>query len=84
MIRLSIIIPAYNAERTIEAALQSILRQNMDDVEIIVVNDGSTDSTPEIVNRIKAENSSSTSICLINNTLRGGGITSSQCCYESC
>jgi glycosyltransferase involved in cell wall biosynthesis len=72
MIRLSIIIPAYNAERTIEAALQSILRQNMDDVEIIVVNDGSTDSTPEIVNRIKAENSSSTSICLINNTLRGG------------
>jgi glycosyltransferase involved in cell wall biosynthesis len=73
MIRLSIIIPAYNAERTIEAALQSILRQNMDDVEIIVVNDGSTDSTPEIVNRIKAENSSSTSICLINNTLRGAG-----------
>jgi glycosyltransferase involved in cell wall biosynthesis len=72
MIKLSIIIPAYNAEETIEATLRSILRQNMEDVEIIVVNDGSTDSTPEIVNRIKAGNCSSTSIYLINNSLRGG------------
>jgi glycosyltransferase involved in cell wall biosynthesis len=72
MLKLSIIIPAYNAEKTIEAALRSILRQNMEDVEVIVVNDGSTDSTPEIVNRISAENSSPTPIHLIDNTLRGG------------
>lgn len=43
----SAIIPAFNAERYIAQAIESVIAQTLDDIEIIVVNDGSTDSTLE-------------------------------------
>lgn len=46
--RLSIIIPAYNAEKTIADCIHSIERKNKVDFEIVVVNDGSTDRTEDI------------------------------------
>lgn len=46
----TVIIPTYNAEKYIERSLNSVLNQTYDKVEIIVVNDGSTDSSEEIVN----------------------------------
>ncbi|PLS01121.1 glycosyltransferase family 2 protein [Neobacillus cucumis] len=49
---LSIVIPVYNAEQTISHAIQSILSQNFHDIEIIVVNDGSTDQSYEICHNI--------------------------------
>ena len=48
MPRLSIIIPAYNYARYLPAALDSLLGQICADWEAIIVDDGSTDSTPEI------------------------------------
>lgn len=45
----SLIMPAYNAEDTIEYAIKSLLRQTYHELEIIVVDDGSTDRTGEIV-----------------------------------
>lgn len=48
---LSIIIPAYNAEKYISDCLDSILKLKIQDVEIIVINDGSTDCTKDIVNK---------------------------------
>lgn len=45
---LSIIIPAYNVEGTLRECLESVLSQHVDDMEIILVNDGSTDNTAEI------------------------------------
>lgn len=45
----SILIPAYNAEKTIQRCLDSILAQTVCDYEIIVVNDGSKDSTLQIL-----------------------------------
>lgn len=47
----SFIIPAYNAELYLSDALDSICQQTLSDWEVIVVNDASTDSTPEIVER---------------------------------
>ena len=53
--KLSVIIPVYKAENTIRRCLDSLLNQPHDDVEIIVINDGSPDSSAEIC-RSYAEN----------------------------
>ena len=45
----SVIIPAYNAERYLREALDSVMAQTYGDVEVVVVDDGSTDGTREIV-----------------------------------
>jgi glycosyltransferase involved in cell wall biosynthesis len=45
----SVIIPAYNAEGTIARAIESVLAQSFSATEILVVDDGSTDSTPKLV-----------------------------------
>lgn len=49
MKELSIIIPAYNVENYIKECIDSVLNQNLKDYEIIIVNDGSTDKTAEII-----------------------------------
>ncbi len=48
MPRLSIIVPIFNVEEYVEACLQSIQRQTMDDFEAILIDDGSTDRSGEI------------------------------------
>lgn len=50
---ISIVIAAYNAERYIEKCLRSILKQTYKEIEIIIVDDGSTDSTYTICNRMR-------------------------------
>ena len=49
MTAISVIIPCFNSERFIKAAIHSVLMQDVPGVEIIVVDDGSSDSTVEIV-----------------------------------
>jgi glycosyltransferase involved in cell wall biosynthesis len=49
---ISVIIPAYNAERTIKRTIESVLNQTFSDLELIIINDGSQDSTLEIVSKI--------------------------------
>lgn len=49
----SVIIPVYNSEKTIKRCIDSIASQERTDVEIIVINDGSTDMTESICNRMQ-------------------------------
>jgi len=51
--KISVIIPAYNCAKTIKETIESVLTQSFTDFELIVINDGSTDSTLDIVSKIK-------------------------------
>lgn len=51
--KVSIIIPTYNEEKVIGNCLQSLAEQSFEDLEIIVVDDGSTDNTQKIVQSLK-------------------------------
>ena len=50
---ISVIVPAYNAERTILETLTSVQQQTFSDFELIVINDGSTDKTLELLNTVE-------------------------------
>lgn len=52
-IKISVVIPAYNVEKYIERSLESVLRQTYLPFEILVVNDGSTDHTEEVIESYK-------------------------------
>lgn len=52
---ISIIIPAYNAEKEIERCIESIINQPFKDIEILIINDGSIDDTSKIINRLAQE-----------------------------
>jgi glycosyltransferase involved in cell wall biosynthesis len=54
--KVSIYIPAYNAEKYIQAAIESALKQTYTDFEIVIVNDGSTDNTLKIIEENYADN----------------------------
>lgn len=54
-IQISVIIPVYNGERFIEKCLDSLSKQTMNQIEIIVINDGSTDATAEILENYQKE-----------------------------
>lgn len=51
MEKISIIIPVYNTEKYIERCLDSVLKQEYENKEIIVINDGSTDKSEEKINK---------------------------------
>lgn len=55
MRKVSVIVPVYNAERYIEQCLESILVQTLEDIEVICVDDGSTDSSGMILDTYAAE-----------------------------
>lgn len=70
---LSIIVPIYNAEKYLEECLDSIINQTFQDFELILVNDGSTDSSKEICERYVNDN---TNVHLINK--ENGGLVSAR------
>lgn len=68
MHKISVIVAAYNIEQFIERCLESVINQTYTNLDIVVVNDGSTDETPEILNRISKTDSR---INIVNQENRG-------------
>ena len=55
--KISVVIPVYNTEKYIERCIYSILNQTYKDLEIICVDDGSTDKSGDILDRLSKEDS---------------------------
>lgn len=51
--KISVIVPMFNSEKTISTCIKSIQRQTLNEIEIILVNDGSTDETLNICNKYR-------------------------------
>ena len=52
----SIIVPCYNVEDTLKETIESILKQDFRNYEIVAVDDGSFDKTSQILNNYKIKN----------------------------
>lgn len=83
MTKVSVIIPAYNAAKTLAACLGNLVHQTLDDIEIILVNDCSTDNTLQIMMDCEAQFSDK--IIVVNSDVnRGaGGARNVGLCYAS-
>ena len=56
-VSVSVVVPCYNCEAFLHAAINSILIQDFPDFELILIDDGSTDKTPEILREVAAKDS---------------------------
>ena len=54
-IKVSIILPVYNVENYIEKCLDSLLKQSLKEIEIIIINDGSTDNSLKKIEKYKED-----------------------------
>ena len=52
-VKISVIIPAYNVEQYVAECLESVLSQSLTSIEVICINDGSSDATLDILNEYK-------------------------------
>lgn len=72
---ISVIVPTYNAEKYLTSCLDSILNQSYRNIEVICVNDGSTDKSLDILNNYKEKDSRVKIISKLN-----GGLSTSRNC----
>ena len=56
MIKVDIILPIYNCEKYIEEAMNSIVGQSFENWKLIIIDDGSTDSTPQLIGKYLKDN----------------------------
>lgn len=55
MVKVSVIVPIYNSEKYLKKCIDSLINQTLKDIEFILINDGSTDSSDEIIRSYKDE-----------------------------
>ena len=55
--KVSVVIPVYNGARYIEESVQSVLNQTLSEVEVVIVDDGSTDDTNLVLERLQKNDS---------------------------
>ena len=68
MPEISVILPVFNSEEFVRKSIESVLAQTFEDFELIIVNDGSTDSSKDIIDSFKDDR-----IRLINQSNQGPG-----------
>ena len=51
MYKVSVIVPVYNVEKYIKKCLDSLVNQTLEDIEIVVINDGSPDNSQKIIDK---------------------------------
>ncbi|HCH7934575.1 MULTISPECIES: glycosyltransferase family 2 protein [Providencia] len=79
MIKVSVIVPVYNAEEYIERSLLSLINQTLDDIEIIIIDDGSTDNSLSMIeNTIKKNPKVNKKINLVSRNNKGVAATRSE------
>ncbi|WP_297436436.1 glycosyltransferase family 2 protein [uncultured Clostridium sp.] len=62
----SVVLPCYNAEKYLKETVKSVINQDYDDMEIILVNDGSTDSTLDLMKKLENKYSNIRYISQVN------------------
>ena len=55
MVKISVIMPVYNSEEYLKWAAESVLKQNLKEIELIMVDDGSKDKSGQICDTLKAK-----------------------------
>lgn len=63
---ISVIVPVYNVEKYLSRCLESLVNQSYDNIEIIVVDDGSTDNSPQIIKKFLNKNDNMRVITQVN------------------
>ncbi|HTX60798.1 MAG TPA: glycosyltransferase family 2 protein, partial [Methanobacterium sp.] len=69
--KISVIIPVYNSERYLGKCLDSIVNQTLKDIEILCIDDCSTDSTPQIIKEFSKEDNRVKYLKMIKNSGSG-------------
>lgn len=55
--KISVVVPVYNAESTISRVIEGLMNQSLKDIEVLIVDDGSTDDTYKVINKYAQEDS---------------------------
>lgn len=79
MKKVSLIIPVYNEEKAIKACLESLFKQSYKNIEIILIDDGSTDNTRQVITNypstsLRASKSKITNLKLLHQQHKGPGV----------
>lgn len=78
----SVIVPVYNAEKTIVACVQSILNQNYTDFELILIDDGSTDRSGQLCDQLQERCKAENVLCQVIHQLNCGVSAARNCGIE--
>ena len=70
---ISIVVPVYKVEKLLERCVKSLIDQSLEDIEIILVDDGSPDKSGDICDKLKQQDSR---ICVIHKS--NGGLSSAR------
>ncbi|MEJ6467881.1 glycosyltransferase family 2 protein [Fusobacterium ulcerans] len=73
MKKISVIVPVYNVEKYIEKCMRSIMEQTLEEIEIIIINDGSPDGSLDVINKLMKEDQRIQVI-----TKKNGGLSSAR------